>query len=224
MITHPGVGPDYYQLRNTLVAKQLRNLFIGVEPDGEDHALLAQLGNLLRNPLAGFALCDGNHREFAALETPEYLLRHLVELAQAGFAPGSPKGQKHYVAPAFRDFDLPAVEHLDRNGRNFGARPEAGLRKERKHKENEGRQKDGESFHGNVFLVVRSKDNDFPKTTNFLVEKESDLRKHCPENPFTTSGAPVISPDAGDNFSNRDAGKEPEFSLSLFETTLNNPI
>jgi hypothetical protein len=75
-----------------------------------------------------------------------------------------------------------------------------------------------------VFLVVRSKDNDFPKTTNFLVEKESDLRKHCPENPFTTSGAPVISPDAGDNFSNRDAGKEPELSLSLFETTLNNPI
>ena len=72
-----------------------------------------------------------------------------------------------------------------------------------------------------MFLVVRSKDNDFPKTTNFLVEKESDLRKHCPENPFTTSGAPVISPDAGDNFSNRDAGKEPEFSLSLFETTLN---
>ena len=57
-----------------------------------------------------------------------------------------------------------------------------------------------------MFLVVRSKDNDFPKTTNFLVEKESDLRKHCPENPFTTSGAPVISPDAGDNFSNRDAG------------------
>ena len=44
---------------------------------------------------------------------------------------------------------------------SHGARPEAGLRKERKHKENEGRQKDGESFHGNVFLVVRSKDNDF---------------------------------------------------------------
>mgnify|MGYP000283976445 CR=1 FL=1 len=77
---------------------------------------------------------------------------------------------------------------------------------------------------GTCFWLSEAKITIFPKTTNFLVEKESDLRKHCPENPLTTSGAPVISPDAGDNFSNRDAGKEPEFSLSLFETTLNNPI